>query len=480
MLSDANSSTRNTWWSRPSGGREVLRVAAPLVVSSLSWTIMTFVDRMFLNWVSGTAMDAAFTASIAWFAILALPLGICAYANTFVAQYDGARMQDRIGLVVWQAIWLALGLGAAFLIVIPLAPPLFALAKHTPETYRYEVQYFQILSLCGPAMLISQAGASFYSGRGQTWVVMIVEAAAAVLNLVLDYVWIFGLYGFPEWGVAGAAWATVLATSLKALVFVALPLQKKHRQQFGTVSGIRIDWPLIRRVMYFGWPSGFQMLLDVMGFTVFIFMVGALGPVAKQATSMAFSISSLGFMPIYGLHIAVSVLVGERLGENRDDLAARATFTTLQVAWAYMAAISLFYALLPDMFLGGFFPGHTTLTDEQLAVKSLAAKLLLFVAAYNLLDATQMVFVGVLKGAGDTQFLLRVSLLLATLLGTFSYLSVEVWQLSVYGCWTLIVIWCWLAAVIYLVRFLRGKWRSMRVIEGAPAADGHFIATIEE
>ena len=116
-------------------------------------------------------MDAAFTASIAWFAILALPLGICSYANTFVAQYDGAGRQERIGLVVWQAIWIAIGLGTLFLLVIPLAPAMFALGRaYAAKSYAYEVQYFQILSLCGPAMLIAQAGASFYSGRGQTWV----------------------------------------------------------------------------------------------------------------------------------------------------------------------------------------------------------------------------------------------------------------------------------------------------------------------
>src|ERR1044072_371785 len=107
-----------SWWSRSGGGREVLRVAAPLVVSSLSWTIMTFFDRMFLNWVSGEAMDASFTSSIAWFAILAFPLGICTYDNTFVAQYDGAGRQNRIGLVVWQAIWIALGLGTLSLALI--------------------------------------------------------------------------------------------------------------------------------------------------------------------------------------------------------------------------------------------------------------------------------------------------------------------------------------------------------------------------
>jgi MATE family multidrug resistance protein len=455
----------DTWWDRASGGREVLRVAAPLVVSSLSWTVMTFIDRMFLNWVSGTAMDAAFTASIAWFAILALPLGICSYTNTFVAQYEGSGQHDRIGLVVWQAIWIALGLGTAFLIVIPLAPAMFGFAKHSPEAYGYEVEYFQILSACGPAMLIAQSGSAFYSGRGQTWVVMVVDAAAALLNVVLDYAWIFGYYGFPEWGVAGAAWATVVATWIKAIVYVLLPLQRRHRSRFGIIAGLRWDPELLRRIVYFGWPSGFQMLLDVMGFTVFIFMLGGLGPVAKQATSLAFSISSLAFMPIYGLHIAVSVLVGERLGENRDDLAARATLTSMQIAWGYMAVISLLYALLPGIFLHGFFRDGIAASAEQAAVRDLAATLLLFVAVYNLMDATQMIYVGALKGAGDTQFLLRVSLVLATLLGTFSYLSVEVWKLNVFGCWTLIVFWCLIAAVTYFIRYRQGKWRTMRVID---------------
>src|SRR5436190_12728601 len=98
MEAAAGSETvRDNWWSRPAGGREVLRVSAPLVVSSFSWTIMTFIDRVMLNWVSGTAMAAAFTASAAWFAMLSLPLGVCSYANTFFAAYDGAGEPRPIG-----------------------------------------------------------------------------------------------------------------------------------------------------------------------------------------------------------------------------------------------------------------------------------------------------------------------------------------------------------------------------------------------
>jgi MATE family multidrug resistance protein len=475
-LSNANVEGDRSWWGRPSGGREVLRVAAPMVVSSLSWTIMTFFDRMFLNWVSGEAMDASFTSSVAWFLFLALPLGICAYANTFVAQYDGAGRQDRIGVVVWQAVWLGGGLGLLSLLLIPLAPALFKFAGHTGENAAQEISYFQIICLCGPGLLIAEASKTFYSGRGQTWVVMVVDALTAAVELVLNYAWIFGHFGFPEWGLAGAAWSTVVGMWLKAAVYVALPLQRKYREPFGTASGIRWDSELMRRILYFGWPSGFQILLDVTGFTVFIFVLSGLGEVAKQASSLAFSISSLAFMPIFGLHIAVSVLVGERLGENRDDLAEQATWTTMQIAWVYMAIISLMYALLPELFLFGFYGELGTLTVEQTAVRELAATLLLFVAAYNLLDATQMIYVGVLKGAGDTQFLLKVSLVLAALLGSFSYLSVEVWKLNVFGCWTLIVCWCLIAAVTYLVRFRQGKWRSMRVIEQPASNLGDALA----
>ncbi len=464
-LSDANRVQSDTWWGRPSGGREVLRVALPLVISSLSWTVMTFVDRMFLNWVSGTVMAAAFAGSVAWFALICLPLGICSYANTFIAQYDGARQPQRIGLVLWQAVWIALGFAPLMLAAIPLAPFVFALADHSPEIFAYEVQYFQILCVGAPAMLIAQAGASFYSGRGQTWVVMIVDAAAAVLNLVLDYCWIFGYLGFPEWGLVGAAWATALSMWVKAIVYLALPLQRRHRAAFGTMHGMRFDRELVRRILYFGGPSGFQMLLDVTGFTVFILLVGRLGTVEAEATSMAFSISSLAFMPIYGLHLAVSVLVGERLGENHDKLAARATLTTLQVSWIYMLLISLVYVFAPGVFLSGFFPESISPSPEGHAVEELAVLLLQFVAAYNLLDATQMVFVGALKGAGDTRFVLQVSLLLTALLAGLSWLCVEQWHTGIAGCWLLVTLWVWLAAAIYMVRFLQGKWRGMRVIE---------------
>ncbi len=452
-------------WHQPGGGREVIRVAMPLVVSSLSWTVMTFVDRVLLKWQSGAAMTAAFSSAMIWFVLLCLPLGICAYANTFVSQYHGDRQHDRIGLSVWQAVWVALVVTPCLLAVSPWAPQLFQLVGHAPEIRQEEIRYLQALNWGAGGMLVGQAAAAFYSGRGNTIVVMWVDALFAALNVLLDYLWIFGHAGFPAGGTAGAGYATSVALWLKAITYILLMLQPHHRIQYGTWMGCRFDAELFRRLLHYGIPSGLQMLLDVAGFTTFVTLVGRLGSVEAEATSMAFSISTLAFMPIWGVGMAASILVGQHLGENNDHLAARATWTALAVGMCYMAVISALYVLAPQLFLWWFFAGSDQPGGLHSHVAVLARTLLRFVAAYNLFDALLTVLVNAIKGAGDTQFVLLVSLIMGSFIALFSWLAVEVWHLQIYGCWVVMVLWVWGLGITYLLRFMQGKWRTMRVIE---------------
>lgn len=457
--------TPEDWWNRPAGLREVLYVSLPLVVSALSWTVMTFVDRVLLKWESGAAMAAAFTASTLWFSLLCLPLGLCMYCATFVSQYHGSGQPRRIGPVIWQGVWLAVAWSPVMFLAIPLAPWLFGLARHEPEVMAFEIRYFQILCWGTPPILIAQALSSFYAGRGRTRILMGVDSGVAVLNLVLDYAWIFGKLGFPAMGIAGAGWATVVSLWVKALIYAVLIAQRQHRDRFQTLR-FGLEFPLLKRLLYFGAPSGFQLLIDVLGFTCFIMLVGRLGGVEAEATSMSFSISTLAFMPIWGFAQGASILVGQHLGENRDDLSARATWNTLGIALTYMGLISALYLFLPGLFLAPFFGPLEQ--REQDAVWVLSVQLLRYVAAYNLLDATLMIFVSAIKGAGDTPFVLKTSGLLATLLIAGSWLCVEVWQVGIHGCWLLITLWVWTGGIVFLLRFLQGKWRHMRVIELPP------------
>jgi MATE family multidrug resistance protein len=465
----------NSWWNRESGGREVFQVAFPLVISTMSWTVMTFVDRMFLAQYSSVALAASFAAAIVWFDVFCVFMGICSYVNTFVAQYQGDGQPERIGPVVWQGNWLALLTIPMAVIAIFLARPFFESAGHTPDVTEQEIKYFQILCFAGPPLVIAQSQSCFYSGRGLTWVVMLVDLFATVVNLILDWLLIFGYWGFPEMGIEGAGWATVIGFWTKPVIYWYLLRRRQHREVFHTQEW-RLDVPLLRRLVYFGGPGGVQMLLDVTGFTVFVILIGKLGVMEAQATSMAFSINSVSFMPVWGLGIAASIMVGQRLGENRDDLAARATWTTYQIGLAYMACITFLYAAWPDLFIQRFVDPTLT-ADYVTRLMDMSRILLYFVAAYNIFDATQIIFVSALKGSGDTKFIMFMSLTMATVLAIMSYLAVVVFKFSVYGCWVLIVVWLIVMAAAYLLRFMTDKWRHMRVIEQIHHAQG---ATCDE
>jgi MATE family multidrug resistance protein len=441
----------------------VLRLALPLVISSLSWTVMTFTDRMFLTWYSQDALAAALPAAVVFWTVICLPWGICTYATTFVAQYHGAQRPQRIGAAVWQGIWVALIATPVVIATVPWAHWLFQWAGHTPEIERQEIEYYQVLCYGVGFMLLGEALGAFFTGRGLTRTVMFATTIAAAVNILLDYLWIFGYGGFPEWGIAGAAWATNVALVVRAGILFALFLLPRPRRDFGTWRGWRLEPALFARLFRFGAPNGVQLTLEVFGFTVFLMYMGKLGDAELAATNLAFNISSLAFMPVYGLAIAAATLVGQHLGEDRDDLAARAAWSTCWLALAYMAIISACYVAAPALLLAG----HMALADPERAgyLRDTTTVLLRFVAAYNLFDALNMVFAGAIKGAGDTRFVLYATLVMAVFLCGGIWLAVDVWDWGLFASWAFVTAWIWVVGVVYLARFLQGRWRHMRVIE---------------
>ena len=469
------SEANQTWWTRPAGVRDVLQIALPMVVTTLSWTLMNFIDSAILMRVSGSAMSAAYLAGIIWFAALSLFWGICSYSSTFVAQFYGDDQPKKIGPAVWQGVWLALSFSLLVPIAQALAPSLFALFDHEAELARLETIFFQILCYGAPGMLMAQSLECFYSGRGKTWVVMVVDAGAVVINLILACVLVLG-WGVESWGVAGAAWATVLAQWCRAVMYAGLALMPDNRAAYNT-SDIKPDAQLLRRMIRFGGPSGVQMMLDISGFAIFMMFVAEIGAAEAEATSLAFRISQVAFMPVWGFGMATAVLVGQKLGEDRPDLAVRAARTTLSLSLVYMGVISLVFVLAPRLFLQTFFthgeaPAATASIPAGVDVEAMTSYLMRFVAAYNMFDAAVIIFVSVLRGAGDTRFVMFVSCFMSILMAIGTSLGVHVLDFSVYGAWWFIAIWVGALAVIYVARYRTGKWQAMRVIDQIHHAHG--------
>lgn len=470
------SEAHESLWSRPAGVRDVLQIAVPMVVTTLSWTLMNFIDSAILMEVSPSAMAAAYLAGIVWFAALSLFWGICSYSSTFVAQFYGDDQPNRIGPAVWQGVWLALSFSLLVPVAQWIAPHLFALFKHEPELAQMEALFFQILCYGAPGMLMAQSLECFYSGRGKTWVVMLVDAGAVFVNLILALALVRGWFGIEPWGLPGAAWATVLAQWCRAVMYAGLVLHPGNQTAFNTAD-IKPDGVLLRRMVRFGGPSGMQMMLDVTGFAVFMMFVAKIGIAEAEATSLAFRVSQVAFMPVWGLGMATAVLVGQKLGEDRADLASRAARTTLAMSLIYMSAISIVFVAAPRVFLQSFFThGEAAAAVAEMPtgvdVEAMTGYLMRFVAAYNIFDAAVIIFVSVLRGAGDTRFVMINSFFMASLMAMGTYVGVNKLNFTVYDAWWFIAIWVFALAVIYALRYRTGKWQEMRVIDQIHHAHG--------
>ncbi len=452
-----------SWWSRPCGIRDVLVLATPLIVSTLSWTIMNFIDRVFLLWYSLPAMAAAMPAGLLQFTLICFPLGLVSFGNTFVAQYLGAGQNDRIGAAVGQVMRLGLYCVPLFLVFPFFAPYFFALTGHDLEVISLEVIYFQVLMFGAGATVLAAGQATFFTGLGKTRVVMIVDSSSAAVNILLDYAWIFGNFGFAEMGIEGAAWATVVSQWWKVVFYFILMELPRFQKTYCLRRGRAFDLPLIRRLFRYGAPNGLQLFVDVTAITGFVMLIGLLGNDAMIATTMAFNVNSFSFVPIIGLGIAVSTMVGQELGRNRPHFASNAAWSAYAIALVYTGVMGLFYISTPDLFLMGHAAGVESSNFKEL--RDVTVVLLRFVAFYCLFDATAIVFVSVIKGAGDTRFVLLTTIVTSPMPLLLGFFGVMVMGWGLMWCWIVVTTWVLSLGVIYLTRFLQGRWKTMRVIE---------------
>jgi MATE family multidrug resistance protein len=453
--------------SRAAGGsRELLALALPLVVSQGFMTIQVFVDTFLLAHHDPREMAASFPA-VMWYWLPFCLLQVTAgYVSTFVAQYMGAGRPHRVGPAVWQGIHFAVLGGLLFLFMVPAAPGLIALGGHTPALQMLEVIYLRCLCFAALPMLVMAAINGFFSGRGRTWTVLVIEAFGTAVNVLLALVLIFGRLGFPELGIMGAGIATAIGSAASALLALVLLLRPEHRAEFNTLGGWRPEGQLFRRLMTFGGPAGAQVFLDVLVFHVFVQLVGRLGEAATGATTLTVRLNMVAFLPMMGMGQAVSILVGQRLGADRPELAERSVFTGLKWVFGYMCMVAFVYLVFPGALVGLFEGGRDP--EAYARVAALVPRLLVCVAVYSLTDAVNLTFSFALRGAGDTRFVSMLTFTLAWPIMVIPTFVVVQSGGSVFAVWWFATAYIVAMAVCFALRFRTGKWKTMRVIEAAP------------
>ncbi len=459
---------------------EVLATAWPLMLSTGLFSLTLFVDRLFLFRYSASSAAAAMGAGTILWTINCLPMGVCGYTNTFVAQYLSAKRPTRALQVVWQGILLALCIGPLLALVGFYAETLFTVIGHSENLARQEAEYFVWLIPGTWATIIASSLVGLFSGSGRSMILLYTDMVVSVVNGVLAYILIFGALGCPTLGVRGAAMASSIALILKLVILACVArkdFQLKNKVAGGYVDPetlgsnraglaelLKWDFPLMKRLIHFGWPAGVSVVAEAVCFASIMMIVGRLGEREADATTLALGVNLIAFIPLVGLGTATGVLVAKYLVREQVAIAKRMVFSGLLIGIAYSMIFVVLYGGFPDWIIMVY--ALDTDPERFDAMKPLLRPLLYFIAGYCVFDAFQTVFVGALKGAGDTRFVLGGHLFAGatTIIGGVLVNRWTGWG-GLYYWWWVISVWVVMLAVIFTLRYLHGGWQTKRVIE---------------
>ena len=437
--------------------RAVMIMCVPMIISQGAFALMIVIARYFLAQLSPTHMAAAMGGGVAWFFTFSLFNGILAYANALVAQYLGAGQPEKCSRVLTQGLVLACACIPLLAIIGFGIRHLFEAVGHAPQQVALELAYYDVLLPASFLMLVKVCFASFFSGIGRTRVVMACEVSGIALNMPLSYLLIFGGAGLPTMGIAGAALATVLSTLTSILMFVAFYCARANRIRFRVADSLSLDSGIMRRYLRLGFPSGVETFLNVAAFNLFLLMFHSYGVVEAAAATIVFNWDILSFVPLLGLNIAVMSLIGRAVGAGdlqRTDAITSAGYVLGLGYSLLLASVFLFFRdPLVDLFI---FKQDASSAE----IRTLARFMMLGLSCYVLIEGLLQVAAGVLRGAGDTHWVMRASVSLHWLMLVSQFFIIKVFEFSPHMSWITFVLMILAIVTLFLRRLQQGRWRE--------------------
>ena len=453
----------------PGSIRELLPIAVPMVISYACDTIMTFTDRVFLSQIGSEEMNASMAGGLSCLMMATFFIGLIGYSTAMVAQYLGAGQKNRCAVVTTQAGILTLLAYPLILLAAPLGILSFELIPLSDAQRQPQILYFNILIYGTIFSLLRSMLNGFFTGIGKTRIVMIAGFAAMGVNIVTNYILIFGKLGFPAMGIRGAAFGTILGGAVSALVMLVAYFRPANVREYNIAKSFRFDAKVMKTILKFGYPAGLEMFLNFLAFVGMILAFHAHGPATATAVTIVFNWDMLSFVPLLGLQVAITSMVGRYMGAGQPDIAHRATMSGLKSSMVYGGGMLLLFVFGAPWLVQLFAPATPSASFAQTA--QLATTMLRLAAFYVLADAVIIVFCGALRGAGDTFWTMCISVGLHWALLPIVLITLYVFGLSPITTWGLLVVTLIISGVLFYLRYRSGKWRTIQVVERKTQAE---------
>ena len=433
-----------------------VRLAYPVIIGQLGIIMMGVVDSIMVGKIGPVPLAAASLGNSLIFIILIIGIGCSIVVSPLVAILVGGKRYSECGVYFRQSLLVNILLSLVMIGVILIGVNFINKLHQPPEVIELTMIYMSIVGFSAFPLMIFQTYKQFIEGLSIMKPAMVISILANIINAFANWVLIFGELGFPKLGLAGAAWATFASRAFMALVIMFYVMRNDKFKQYDVTFHFRgLNFPVIKKILRLGLPSGFQYFFEVGAFSFAVIMIGWIGTNELAAHQIAINLASISFMGVLGISQAASIRVGNAMGEQSVSKIRKAGFTAIVLGAAIMSFSGITFVLLNN-----YLP---TLYIDDEAVISIASRLIIIAAIFQLSDGIQAVGIGVLRGLTDVKGPTIITFIAYWIISLpIAYLLAFNFNLGVDGVWIGLLIGLTVSAFLLTLRF---NYKSKHLIQ---------------
>jgi len=432
------------------------QLAAPVMLGMLGHTFVSFVDNIMVGQLGTAELAAVSLGNSFMFVAMSLGIGFSTAITPLIAEADSAKDFSRGKSSFKHGLFLCTILGVLLFLLVFFAKPVMYLMKQPAEVVELAIPYLDLVAISLIPLIIFQGFKQFSDGLSMTKYPMYATLIANIINIILNYLLIFGKFGFPELGIVGAAYGTLVSRIIMVWYLWFLLKGKEKSKAFVTnIKFFVLDKLMLKKLINLGAPSAMQMFFEVAIFTAAIWLSGLLGKNPQAANQIALNLSSMTFMVAIGLSVAAMVRVGNQKGLKAYFELRRIAFSLFLMGTLMAIGFALIFSVLHDYLPKIYvdFDDAENLIDNK-EVVSIASKLLIAAAIFQISDSIQVLVLGALRGLQDVKIPTIITFISYWLVGfPISWFLGKEDAYGSFGIWLGLLAGLTTAAILLYIRF---------------------------
>lgn len=432
------------------------QLAAPVMLGMLGHTFVSFVDNIMVGQLGTAELAAVSLGNSFMFIAMSIGIGFSTAITPLIAEADSSDNLLQARSAYKHGLFLCTTLGILLFLLVYFSKPIMYLMQQPEEVVELAIPYLDLVAFSLIPLIIFQAIKQFSDGMSMTKYPMYATLLANIINVILNYLLIFGKFGFPEMGIVGAAYGT-LASRIIMVIYLWALLRYKERSG-RIVKNIKffvLDFLMIKKIINLGSLSAMQMFFEVAIFTSAIWLSGLLGKNPQAANQIALNLSSMTFMVAMGLSVASMIRVGNQKGLKNFKELRRIAFSIFLLGFCFAVFFATFFFIfhksLPNLYMD---LNDTANYADNIEVMEIAANLLLAAAFFQISDSIQVIVLGALRGLQDVKIPTILTFISYWVVGfPVSYFLGKEEMYGSFGIWLGLLAGLTTASVLLFIRF---------------------------